>query len=57
MLASHGYGLNNCVTNPASAAYPSIPHLLSDYALHDLLNTLIPVRPPRPRRRGDVPDR
>ena len=41
-LASHGYGLNNCVTNPASAAYPSIPHLLSDYALHDLLNTLIP---------------
>ena len=42
MLASHGYGLNNCVTNPASAAYPSIPHLLSDYALHDLLNTLIP---------------
>ena len=42
MLASHGYGLNNCVTNPASAAYPSIPHLLGDYALHDLLNTLIP---------------
>jgi hypothetical protein len=42
MLASHGYGLNNCVTNRASAAYPSIPHLLSDYALHDLLNTLIP---------------
>ncbi len=42
MLASHGYGLNNCVTNPASAAYPSIPHLLNDYALHDLLNTLTP---------------
>ncbi len=42
MLVSHGYGLNNCVTNPASAAYPSIPHLLGDYALHDLLNTLIP---------------
>ncbi len=42
MLASHGYGLNNCVTNPASAAYPSVPHLLNDYALHDLLNTLIP---------------
>lgn len=41
-LASHGYGLNNCVTNPASAAYPSIPHLLSGYALHDLLNGLIP---------------
>lgn len=42
MLVSHGYGLNNCVTNPASAAYPSIPHLLGDYALHDLLNTLVP---------------
>jgi hypothetical protein len=42
ILASHGYGLNNCVTNPASAAYPSIPHLLSGYALHDLLNTLVP---------------
>jgi Glycosyl hydrolase family 79 C-terminal beta domain len=42
MLVSHGYGLNNCVTNPASAAYPSIPHLLGDYALHDLLNTLMP---------------
>jgi hypothetical protein len=42
MLVSHGYGLNNCVTNPASAAYPSIPHLLNDYALHDLLNTLTP---------------
>jgi len=42
MLTSHGYGLNNCVTNPASAAYPSIRHLLGDYALHDLLNTLTP---------------
>jgi hypothetical protein len=41
-LASHGYGLNNCVTNPASAAYPSVLHLLNDYALHDLLNTLTP---------------
>ena len=41
-LASHGYGLNNCVTNPAAAAYPSIPHLLSGYALHDLVNGLIP---------------
>jgi hypothetical protein len=42
MLVSHGYGLNNCVTNPASAAYPSVSHLLGDYALHDLLNTLTP---------------
>jgi hypothetical protein len=42
MLVSHGYGLNSCVTRPASAAYPSIPHLLSDYALHDLLGQLTP---------------
>jgi hypothetical protein len=41
-LVSHGYGLNNCVKTPASAAYPSIPHLLSDYALHDLLGQLTP---------------
>jgi hypothetical protein len=40
MLVSHGYGLNSCVTAPSSAAYPSIPHLLSDYALHDLLGQL-----------------
>jgi hypothetical protein len=40
MLVSHGYGLNNCLTAPSSAAYPSIPHLLSDYALHDLLGQL-----------------
>ncbi len=41
-LASHGYGLNNCVKKPQSAAYPSIPHLLSSYALHDLLADLTP---------------
>jgi hypothetical protein len=41
-LVSHGYGLNNCVKRPASAAYPSIPHLLGDYALHDLLGQLTP---------------
>jgi hypothetical protein len=41
-LVSHGYGLNNCVTQPASAAYPSIPHLLSGYALHDLVGQLTP---------------
>lgn len=42
MLVSHGYGLNSCVKHPASAAYPSIAHLLSDYALHDLLGQLTP---------------
>ncbi len=41
-LVSHGYGLNSCVKRTASAAYPSIPHLLSDYALHDLLGQLSP---------------
>ncbi len=41
-LVSHGYGLNSCVKRPASAAYPSIAHLLSDYALHDLLGQLTP---------------
>lgn len=41
-LVSHGYGLNSCVKSPGSAAYPSIPHLLSDYALHDLLGQLAP---------------
>jgi hypothetical protein len=42
IVASHGYGLNNCVTDPAAASYPSVPHLLTDYALHDLLGQLIP---------------
>lgn len=42
MLVSHGYGLNACDTGRASAAYPSIPHLLSDYALHGLVAQLTP---------------
>jgi Glycosyl hydrolase family 79 C-terminal beta domain len=42
ILASHGYGLNNCVTRPASPAYPSIRHLLSPYATRDLLGGLTP---------------
>ncbi|HEY6523825.1 MAG TPA: glycosyl hydrolase family 79 C-terminal domain-containing protein [Solirubrobacteraceae bacterium] len=29
MLTSHAYGLNQCVSNPASATYPSVPHLVS----------------------------
>ncbi len=29
MLTSHAYGLNQCVTNPASPAYPSVPNLVS----------------------------
>jgi hypothetical protein len=42
IVASHGYGRNNCVTNPAAAPYPTVPHLLTDYALHDLLGQLQP---------------
>jgi hypothetical protein len=41
-LVSHGYGLNSCVTRPASPAYPSIAHLLSSYAIDDLLPGLLP---------------
>jgi hypothetical protein len=29
MLTSHAYGLNQCVTDPTSPVYPSVPHLLS----------------------------
>ena len=29
MLTSHAYGLNQCVTDPASSTYPSVPHLVS----------------------------
>ncbi|HLI61014.1 MAG TPA: glycosyl hydrolase family 79 C-terminal domain-containing protein [Solirubrobacteraceae bacterium] len=32
MLASHAYGLNQCVTDPALPGYPSIAHLLSLHA-------------------------
>lgn len=42
IITSHGYGLNNCVTRPATLAYPSIPHMLSTYALTDLLSGLAP---------------
>jgi hypothetical protein len=29
MLTSHAYGLNQCVTNPSSPAYPSVPNMVS----------------------------
>ena len=41
MLMSHGYGLNSCVQAPASAAYPSVPHLLGPYAAGHLLPGLV----------------
>ena len=37
MLTSHAYGLNQCVTNPASPYYPSVPNLLSLTASRALL--------------------
>ncbi|MHB1568135.1 MAG: glycosyl hydrolase family 79 C-terminal domain-containing protein [Solirubrobacteraceae bacterium] len=40
MLASHAYGLNNCVTQPDAAAYPSVAHLLSPYATENLISPL-----------------
>ena len=42
IVTSHGYGLNNCVTRSATPAYPSISHMLSTYALTDLLAGLTP---------------
>jgi hypothetical protein len=32
MLTVHAYGLNQCVTDPTSPAYPSVPNLLSTVA-------------------------
>ena len=29
MLTSHAYGLNQCVTDPSSPAYPSVPNMVS----------------------------
>jgi hypothetical protein len=42
MLTSHAYGLNQCVTNPSSPAYPSVPHMLSLSASRGLLSGLTP---------------
>jgi hypothetical protein len=37
ILTSHGYGLNNCVKNPANPSYPSVPNMLSAFAAFHLL--------------------
>jgi hypothetical protein len=42
MLTSHAYGLNNCITDPASPQYPSVPNLLSQNASRGLLYGLGP---------------
>ena len=38
MLDSHAYALQNCVTDPTSPVYPTIPNLLSVRAWQHLLN-------------------
>jgi hypothetical protein len=42
MLTSHAYGLNQCITDPSSAAYPSVPHLVSLAASRDEVSTIGP---------------
>jgi hypothetical protein len=42
IVTSHGYGLNNCLKDPASPAFPSVPHLLSAYASRGLMQGLTP---------------
>jgi hypothetical protein len=42
MLTSHAYGLIECVTDPSSAAYPSVPHLLSLDASRGIVDGITP---------------
>ena len=57
MLTSHAYGLNQCITDPRSLQYPSVPNLLNITNSRGLAAGLEPfvslVAPPR----GDVPCR
>jgi hypothetical protein len=41
ILDSHAYALSNCITNPGSPAYPSIPHLLTVSAWHGILDDVL----------------
>jgi hypothetical protein len=41
-LTTHAYGVNNCDKDKQSAAYPSIPNLLSLHASRDLLRDMAP---------------
>jgi hypothetical protein len=38
----HAYGLNQCITNPASPQYPTVPNLLSPPASRDVVNGISP---------------
>jgi hypothetical protein len=42
MLTSHAYGLIECVTDPSSPAYPSVPHLLSLAASRGVVDGITP---------------
>lgn len=42
MLTSHAYGLNQCITDPASPQYPSVPNLLNINNSRDLAVGLDP---------------
>jgi hypothetical protein len=42
MLTSHAYGLNECVKDPSSLTYPSVPHLVSLAASRDEVSQIGP---------------
>ncbi len=42
MITWHAYGLNNCVTDPSSPLYPSIPHVVSLAASRDTADGIAP---------------
>jgi hypothetical protein len=42
MLTSHAYGLNQCVKDPSSPVYPTVPHLVSLAASRDEVSQIGP---------------
>ena len=42
IVTTHAYGLNNCITNPLSPAYPTVPNILTPFASQTLLPGLGP---------------
>jgi hypothetical protein len=42
ILTSHAYGLNQCVTDPSSPSYPSVPNLLSEAASREVASGVSP---------------
>ncbi len=43
MTGAHAYGLNQCVTDPASSQYPTVPNLLSPAAAKDDVAGIAPL--------------